>query len=178
MGSVAELKDGTAMIIVLEDLATDAAFMGANQEHVVVCCCSCQGRTPEKRPPASAASEREEPDIQRAPSGRGKPLHAVERCKQHHVSFKFFTSACGTADVAPVFLQEGPRPEPCDETLIINELIREYLVWHGLRDTLSVFIPGTGWQCPGARQFAAAAATRHGRQIICGHNCLSRYTLR
>lgn len=82
------------------------------------------------------------------------------------------------ADVAPVFLQEGPRPEPCDETLIINELIREYLVWHGLRDTLSVFIPGTGWQCPGARQFAAAAATRHGRQIICGHNCLSRYTLR
>lgn len=39
-------------------------------------------------------------------------------------------------------VQEVPRPEPCDETLIINELIREYLVWHGLRDTLSVFIPG------------------------------------
>jgi hypothetical protein len=51
-------------------------------------------------------------------------------------------------------------------------------VWHGLRDTLSVFIPGTGWQCPGARQFAAAAATRHGRQIICGHNCLVHTTLR
>lgn len=39
-------------------------------------------------------------------------------------------------------LQDAPRPEPCDETLIINELIREYLVWHNLRDTLSVFLPG------------------------------------
>lgn len=39
-------------------------------------------------------------------------------------------------------LQDSQRPEPCDETLLINELIREYLVWHGLRDTLSVFIPG------------------------------------
>lgn len=40
-------------------------------------------------------------------------------------------------------LQDCPRPEPpCDETLLINELIREYLCWHGLRDSLSVFIPG------------------------------------
>jgi len=38
--------------------------------------------------------------------------------------------------------QDEPRPEPCDETLVINELIREYLVFNGLRDTLSVFIPG------------------------------------
>lgn len=46
-------------------------------------------------------------------------------------------------DVALWPLQDRPRPEPpCDETVLINELIREYLCWHGLRDSLSVFIPG------------------------------------
>jgi hypothetical protein len=39
-------------------------------------------------------------------------------------------------------LQEDARPEPCNENLIINELIREYLIFNGYRDTLSVFLPG------------------------------------
>lgn len=48
--------------------------------------------------------------------------------------------------------EDCPRPEPpCDETLLINELIREYLCWHGLRDSLSVFIPETGQ--PAVRPF-------------------------
>lgn len=38
--------------------------------------------------------------------------------------------------------QEDARPEPCNENLIINELIREYLIFNGYRDTLSVFLPG------------------------------------
>jgi hypothetical protein len=107
-------------------------------------------------------------------------LHA-ERCKQHHVSSKSSQLRLLVAQLMMhlYFLQEGPRPEPCDETLIINELIREYLVWHGLRDTLSVFIPGMAAPLPGlAQQFAAAAATRLGMQLTCAHNCLSRYTLR
>lgn len=47
--------------------------------------------------------------------------------------------------------EDEPRPEPCDETLVINELIREYLVFNGLRDTLSVFIPESGQ--PAVRPF-------------------------
>lgn len=39
-------------------------------------------------------------------------------------------------------MQEDARPEPCNENLIINELIREYLIFNGYRDTLSVFLPG------------------------------------
>jgi lisH domain-containing protein FOPNL len=33
-------------------------------------------------------------------------------------------------------------PDP--DTFLINELIREYLMYHGLRDTLSVFLPESG----------------------------------
>jgi FOP N terminal dimerisation domain len=40
--------------------------------------------------------------------------------------------------------QDAPRPQPSDENLLINELIREYLIYNGYRDTLSVFIPETG----------------------------------
>lgn len=43
-----------------------------------------------------------------------------------------------------IYVQEDPRPEPCNENLIINELIREYLIYNGYRDTLSVFVPETG----------------------------------
>eukprot|EP00879_Flechtneria_rotunda_P013372 GHRR01013962.1.p1 GENE.GHRR01013962.1~~GHRR01013962.1.p1 ORF type:complete len:150 (+),score=47.45 GHRR01013962.1:1036-1485(+) len=40
--------------------------------------------------------------------------------------------------------EDEQRPEPSNENLIINELIREYLIFNGYRDTLSVFIPETG----------------------------------
>lgn len=47
-------------------------------------------------------------------------------------------------------MQDVPRPEPtCDETLLVNELIREYLIYNGLPDTLSVFLPG--W-CDGQQE--------------------------
>lgn len=40
---------------------------------------------------------------------------------------------------------EKPRSIPlCRENLIINELIREYLLMNGLKNTLSVFVPETG----------------------------------
>mmetsp|Transcript_9599 Transcript_9599/g.24555 ORF Transcript_9599/g.24555 Transcript_9599/m.24555 type:complete len:118 (-) Transcript_9599:239-592(-) len=35
------------------------------------------------------------------------------------------------------------KPEPSEETEIINELIREYLKFNNYRNTLSVMIPGT-----------------------------------
>lgn len=38
--------------------------------------------------------------------------------------------------------QDAPRPEPTNETLLINELLREYLAFNGMRETLSVFLPG------------------------------------
>lgn len=41
-------------------------------------------------------------------------------------------------------MQEEQRPEPCNENLIINELIREYLIYNSYRDTLSVFLPESG----------------------------------
>lgn len=41
-------------------------------------------------------------------------------------------------------MQEESRREPCNENLIINELIREYLIYNGYTDTLSVFLPETG----------------------------------
>ncbi|KAI8476429.1 MAG: hypothetical protein J3K34DRAFT_463999 [Monoraphidium minutum] len=40
--------------------------------------------------------------------------------------------------------EDAPRPEPNNESLVINELIREYLIFNGMRETLSVFIPGSG----------------------------------
>mmetsp|Transcript_9600 Transcript_9600/g.24558 ORF Transcript_9600/g.24558 Transcript_9600/m.24558 type:complete len:107 (-) Transcript_9600:268-588(-) len=36
------------------------------------------------------------------------------------------------------------KPEPSEETEIINELIREYLKFNNYRNTLSVMIPETG----------------------------------
>ncbi len=35
------------------------------------------------------------------------------------------------------------KPELSNENLVINELIREYLVFNGYRETASVFLPGT-----------------------------------
>lgn len=63
-------------------------------------------------------------------------------------------------------MQDAQRPEPCDETLLINELIREYLVWHGLRDTLSVFIPGA----PNSRHHSTAQLQR--QHNLLGLMCL------
>lgn len=40
--------------------------------------------------------------------------------------------------------QEGSRPRPSDENLVINELIREYLVYNNYHHTLSVFLPESG----------------------------------
>eukprot|EP00899_Mesostigma_viride_P029132 jgi/Mesvir1/9403/Mv01507-RA.1 len=40
--------------------------------------------------------------------------------------------------------QDRPRPELSNENLIINELIREYLVYNQYLDTLSVLIPESG----------------------------------
>lgn len=42
-------------------------------------------------------------------------------------------------------LDEGEvtRPRPEGDTWLLNELIREYLLYHGLRHTASVFLPGT-----------------------------------
>ena len=40
------------------------------------------------------------------------------------------------------------KPELSNENLIINELIREYCLWNGYRETASVLIPGwwsVGW---------------------------------
>jgi hypothetical protein len=43
------------------------------------------------------------------------------------------------------------RPQPSSDALILNELIREYLIYHGYRDTLSVFLPESGQ--PAVRPF-------------------------
>jgi hypothetical protein len=55
--------------------------------------------------------------------------------------------------------QDAPRPEPSDDTLVINELIREYLIFNGYRDTLSVFLPESGHPQtrPFDRQFLVCA---------------------
>ena len=37
---------------------------------------------------------------------------------------------------------DAQRPRPEGDTWLLNELIREYLIYHGLRHTLSVFAPG------------------------------------
>ena len=34
------------------------------------------------------------------------------------------------------------KPPVSNENLVINELIREYLIFNGYRETLSVFLPG------------------------------------
>eukprot|EP00877_Chromochloris_zofingiensis_P015220 jgi/Chrzof1/9952/Cz04g21260.t1 len=47
--------------------------------------------------------------------------------------------------------EELPKPEPSNENLLINELIREYLIFNGYRDTLSVFLPESGQ--PAVRPF-------------------------
>lgn len=41
-------------------------------------------------------------------------------------------------------LEEGEttKPRPEGDTWLLNELIREYLTYHGLRHTQSVFLPG------------------------------------
>jgi len=35
-------------------------------------------------------------------------------------------------------------PKPTEENLVINELIKEYLEYNGLRNTLAVFLPESG----------------------------------
>ncbi|KIZ07015.1 hypothetical protein MNEG_0942 [Monoraphidium neglectum] len=47
--------------------------------------------------------------------------------------------------------EDALRPEPSSETLLVNELIREYLIFNGLRETLSVFLPESGQ--PASRPF-------------------------
>ena len=44
-------------------------------------------------------------------------------------------------------LQVVPKPEPSNDNLVINELIREYLVFNNYRETLSVFLPGQKNAC-------------------------------
>eukprot|EP00775_Hariotina_reticulata_P003657 gene3657-3918_t len=65
------------------------------------------------------------------------------------------------SEVYKAFLdaEDEPRPEPSSENLIINELIREYLIYNGYRDTLSVFIPETGQ--PVARPFDRNFLVQH-----------------
>ncbi|KAF6260923.1 hypothetical protein COO60DRAFT_828392 [Scenedesmus sp. NREL 46B-D3] len=55
--------------------------------------------------------------------------------------------------------EEDARPEPCNENLIINELIREYLIFNGYRDTLSVFLPESGQ--PQTRPFDREFLAQH-----------------
>jgi lisH domain-containing protein FOPNL len=40
--------------------------------------------------------------------------------------------------------QESARPRPSDENLVINEMIREYLIYNSYHHTLSVFLPESG----------------------------------
>ncbi|GBF89148.1 flagellar basal body specific protein [Raphidocelis subcapitata] len=47
-----------------------------------------------------------------------------------------------------------PPPQPSSETVLLNELVREYLIFNGLRETLSVFLPESGQ--PTARPFDRA----------------------
>mmetsp|Transcript_22822 Transcript_22822/g.63097 ORF Transcript_22822/g.63097 Transcript_22822/m.63097 type:complete len:124 (-) Transcript_22822:535-906(-) len=37
-----------------------------------------------------------------------------------------------------------PKPPLSNENLLINELIREYMIYNGYRESLSVFLPETG----------------------------------
>lgn len=67
-------------------------------------------------------------------------------------------------------LQEEPRPEPSNENLIINELIREYMIFNGYRDTLSVFIPGVAGSVPACTQhmfamFSSLFSSDHSRAL-------------
>ena len=50
--------------------------------------------------------------------------------------------------------QEPPKPK---DTYVIDELIREYLEFHGYRSSLSVFVPESGLQQSGSlgREFLA-----------------------
>ncbi|KAF5827697.1 hypothetical protein DUNSADRAFT_194 [Dunaliella salina] len=41
-------------------------------------------------------------------------------------------------------LQVHPKPPLSNENLLINELIREYMIYNGYRESLSVFVPETG----------------------------------
>jgi hypothetical protein len=70
------------------------------------------------------------------------------------------------------FLQEDARPEPCNENLIINELIREYLIFNGYRDTLSVFLPGERFaRCKHGNKHMAPAPTLVTCSLISSFSC-------
>jgi len=60
-------------------------------------------------------------------------------------------------------LREGevlpPPPPVSNETLLVNELIREYLIFHGLTESLSVFLPETGH--PQTRPFDRSFLVQH-----------------
>lgn len=56
--------------------------------------------------------------------------------------------------------QLQPPPQPSSETVLLNELVREYLIFNGLRDTLSVFLPGARQPARGAVACALAALDR------------------
>jgi hypothetical protein len=65
-------------------------------------------------------------------------------------------------------LQEDARPEPCNKNLIINELIREYLIFNGYRDTLSVFLPGACcWHLAESARCAAEHPNNHVHTAVC-----------
>lgn len=54
----------------------------------------------------------------------------------------------------------APAPaDPSNENLLINELIREYLIFNGYRETLSVFLPEAGQ--PAVRPFDRQFLVRH-----------------
>eukprot|EP00882_Tetradesmus_deserticola_P016669 GHRQ01017812.1.p1 GENE.GHRQ01017812.1~~GHRQ01017812.1.p1 ORF type:complete len:133 (+),score=24.25 GHRQ01017812.1:473-871(+) len=71
---------------------------------------------------------------------------AAATCQKPHQTCQSLRPASAVAVLTHCMhaacLQEDARPEPCNENLIINELIREYLIFNGYRDTLSVFLPG------------------------------------
>mmetsp|Transcript_20826 Transcript_20826/g.45556 ORF Transcript_20826/g.45556 Transcript_20826/m.45556 type:complete len:147 (+) Transcript_20826:87-527(+) len=51
------------------------------------------------------------------------------------------------------------KPELSNENLVINELIREYLIFNGYRETLSVFLPESGQ--PQIRPFDRSFLAEH-----------------
>lgn len=53
-----------------------------------------------------------------------------------YIMFFAMLNKCTCLQVAPA------KPALSNENLIINELIREYLIFNGYRETLSVFLPG------------------------------------
>eukprot|EP01029_Cantina_marsupialis_P029855 TRINITY_DN782427_c0_g1_i1.p1 TRINITY_DN782427_c0_g1~~TRINITY_DN782427_c0_g1_i1.p1 ORF type:complete len:114 (-),score=27.05 TRINITY_DN782427_c0_g1_i1:283-624(-) len=49
------------------------------------------------------------------------------------------------AEVFKLLSEESKRPTPHKDSLIVNELIREYLKYNGYSHTLSVFDPESGY---------------------------------